>query len=157
MKEISFKFGSREKGWKFYTCTDKESNWDKERAALYGLEGNMTYWTYPTEDVNIGRKHPVEIISIPMGMDFTKCNYNKLRKKLNAIVRNMKEENFPEKPEKTKFYWELTIKNYETENTNIPCLAIRKTKNLRMWRGTNYEPEGLQEIKECFANYYKNR
>ena len=69
----------------------------------------------------------------------------------------MKEDNFPEKLEKTKFYWELKIENYETESTRIPGHTIKRIKNLRMWRGTNYEPVGLQEIKECFANYYKNR
>ena len=39
MREISFKYGSREKGWKHYNCTEKESNWDKERESLYGLGG----------------------------------------------------------------------------------------------------------------------
>lgn len=157
MREISFKFGSREKGWKFYNCTEKESNWDKQRETLYNLGGNMHHWTYPKEDINAGRKNPVELEGIPMGMDFTKCNYKKLCKKLNTIVRDMPEENFPEDMQSTNFYWELTIENYETEKTDIPCLSVKKIKNLRMWRGANYEPQKLQEIKECFANYYRNK
>lgn len=157
MREISFKYGSREKGWKFYNCTEKESNWDKQRETLYNLGGNMHHWTYPTEDINKERKNPIGIKEIPMGMDFTKCNYKKLCKKLNNIVRDMPEENFPEDMQSTNFYWELTIENYETEKTDIPCLCVRKTKSLRMWRGANYEPQKLQELKECFANYYKNK
>lgn len=37
MKEITFKFGSREKGWKYYTCTDRETDWDKyyEKSILF--------------------------------------------------------------------------------------------------------------------------
>ena len=89
MKEITFKYGSREKGWKYYTCTEKETKWDKERASLWGLEGNMTHWTYPEEDINIGRKNQIELEKVPMGMDYAKCNYNKLLKKLKNITRNM--------------------------------------------------------------------
>ena len=59
MREVTFKYGSREKGWKYYTCTEKETKWDKERTELWGLEGNMAHWTYPKEDVNLNRKHPL--------------------------------------------------------------------------------------------------
>ena len=142
MREVTFKFGSREKGWKYYTCKEKESEWDKERAKFWGLEGNMLHWTHPKEDINVNRKHSVDTDGIAMGMDYTRVNYKKLLKKLKYITKNMLEDNFPEQSEKTTFYWELLIKN---------------NKTLQMWRGTNYEPEGLQELKDCFANYYKNR
>ena len=138
MREIFFKYGSRESGWKYYTCTEKETKWDKERASLWELEGNMHHWTYPEESINIGRKNPIKIKDIPMGMDYAKCNFRNLYKKLSDIVKNMKEENFEVDPETTYYYWELTIGN-------------------KMWRGANYEPQGLQEIKDCFDNYYKGR
>lgn len=157
MREISFKYGSREKGWKYYNCTEKESDWDKERENMYGLGGNMHYWTHPTEDINKDRKQPISINEIPMGMDFTRCNYKKLYKKIDNIVKDMPEENFPDDFNKTTYYWELLIEDYETEKTDIPCLATKKVKNFKMYRGANYEPEGLQELKECFAGYYRNR
>lgn len=151
MREISFKFGSRKKGWKYYTCTENESEWDKQRATLCGLEGNMCYWTFPSADINIDRKKHIEINNVPMGMDYVKCNYKKLLKKLKSIVENMQEANFEVEPELTIFYWELTICNYDG------FIGIRHNKYFRMWRGANYEPQGLQEIKECFANYFKNK
>ena len=156
MREISFKYGSREKGWKYYTCTEKETEWDKQRAKLWGFEGNMCHWTFPSTEINIGRKEPIAINSVPMGMDFVKCNYNKLLNKLKSIVKNMQEENFEVEPESTTFYWELTISNYDVSNYN-GYIGIRHNKYFRMWRGANYEPQGLQEIKNCFVNYFKNK
>lgn len=157
MREVTFKYGSREKGWKYYSCTEKESKWDKERAELWGLEGNMAHWTYPKEDISINRKHKVDTEGVPMGMDYARVNYKNLCKKLKDITKNMQEENFPEQPEKTTFYWELLIENYDVEETDISPICIKKIKSFKMWRGTNYEPDGLQDLKECFANYYKNR
>ena len=156
MRKVTFKYGSREKGWKYYTCTEKELKWDKERAELWGLEGNMVHWTYPKEDINVNRKKQIDIDGIPMGMDYARVNYKNLCKKINSITKNMKEENFPEHEEPTTYYWELAIENYDL----IPYLtrfSIKKTKSLKMWRGSNYEPDGLQDLKDCFANYYKNR
>ena len=157
MREITFKYRSREKGWKYYSCKEKESKWDKERAELWGLEGNMVHWTYPIEDINNDRKYPIDTKEIPMGMDYARVNYKNLCKKLKDITKNMQEENFTEQSEKTTFYWELLIENYDIEKTNIPSLCTKKIKSFKMWRGANYEPYGLQGLKECFANYYKNR
>ena len=156
MRAITFKYGSRENGWKYYTCTEQETKWDKERASLWGLEGNMTHWTYPKEDINIGRKNQIELDEIPMEMDYAKCNYNKLHKKLNSIVKDMKEENFDVNPETTNYYWELTISDYEVSDC-IGCVGVRHNKYFKMWRGANHDPQGLQEIKDCFSNYYKNK
>ena len=154
MKEVSFKFGSRAKGWKYYICTDEESKWDKEREHLYGLGGNMCYFTYPDSNINIGRKHPINIKDSPMGgMDYTKVNFEKLCKKLKDVTKYMKEENFGDITEKITFYWELAISDY----TIIPTPSYKHINKFKMWRGTNYEPIGLQEIKDCFANYFKNR
>lgn len=156
MRAITFKYGSRESGWKYYSCTDKETKWDKERASLWGLEGNMTHWTYPKEDINVDRKKQIELENVPMGMDYVKCNYNKLLKKLKNITRNMQEENFQVDLEETTFYWELSIENCEVSNC-ATGIGTRHIKSLKMFRGTNYEPEGLQEIKKCFANYFSNK
>lgn len=156
MREITFKFGSREKGWKYYTCTDIETDWDKQRGELYGLEGNMSYWTYPKEAINNGRKKPIELNNIPMGMDFARCNYKKLCKKIDNITRHMKEENFDVEPEKTYYYWELSISNYEVSDF-IGCIGVRHNKSLKMWRGSNCEPQGLKDLKECFNEYFKTK
>ena len=142
MREIMFKYGSRARGWKWYNCHEEETNWDKDRSTKFGLGGNMVHWTYPKEDINIGRKRNVELDFPSYGMDFSKCNFRKLYKKLNKIVKGMPEENFPEEDSKITYYWELQF-----------CWD----KGFKMWRGINYDPIGLQDIKECFANYFKNK
>lgn len=142
MKEIFFQYGSRAQGWKRYSCHEKETAWDKERLSMFGIEGNMLHWTEPKEVINIGRKKSIELDFPNYGMAFSKCNFRKLCKRLNRIMKSMPEENFPDEDSKITYYWELTF---------------RYDKGFKMWRGINYDPIGLQEVKECFANYFKNK
>ena len=134
--------------------------------AAYGKDGIWGRWkgyanvknlTNPKEDINLNRKHPIDTDGIFMGMDYARVNYKNLCKKLKDITKNMQEENFPEQSEKTNFYRELLIENYDIEKTDIPSICTKRIKSFKMWHGTNYEPDGLQDLKECFANYYKNR